>query len=591
MWKRMVLLGGILVAVLLVLGAAGYFALKPARLTEALEREVLARTGSRLAYTGSPRVTLWPAVTVSLDQPLLPAPGGSGPPLLKARTLRLETGFSALMSGEAAGIALVLEEARLNLTIDQAGKANWQLPPGSAAAPAGLPLSMKIAKGTIAYLDERAGVALTASDIDAAVVPLANGEGVAFKGSLVLDQRFSRFDGELKSLARLASEGSPLSLRLDGPGLTAGFDGRLSAVRGLNLAGQLSASSKDLGGLASWFGLAALAGPLPQEVSLAGAIDAGPETVALKRTTLTLGGALATGDLAISRSKGRLALTGLLSADAFDLAPFAAALFPARTGPVDFTALGGFDASFRVEAKTISFAARPLAAGRVEINLAAGALDVKAPDLALFGGKAAVQLVLDGSQPIPAVLLAVNGRDLDGAALSAELGSGVLAGKLSAALSVAGSGKTGEDLLATLKGAGELGLKDGQLNGFDLATLIRRAGGEILEGVTLVPGAATPVTAAGMTFKFADGIGFSDAIALKGPGLTLDGKGEVDFPRGAADLSFAATLGGKPLPAALLVKGPLTALRIYPDVTGILDRSAEAFADLKKRGWPERATP
>ncbi|MGE3874913.1 MAG: AsmA family protein, partial [Parvibaculaceae bacterium] len=78
------------------------------------------------------------------------------------------------------------------------------------------------------------------------------------------------------------------------------------------------------------------------------------------------------------------------------------------------------------------------------------------------------------------------------------------------------------------------------------------------------------------------------------PALTFTGKGEVDLLRQAIDLKVdpqlavagadAATPQLAKFPVAIQVKGPWAAPRIYPDMPGILEDPASAYAALKKLG-------
>jgi AsmA protein len=204
-------------------------------------------------------------------------------------------------------------------------------------------------------------------------------------------------------------------------------------------------------------------------------------------------------------------------------------------------------------------------------------------------------LVLDGKADPPTVQFNVNGEGLIAEkALPAAVGFGDMSGKLSPSLSVNATGRTLAELISTLKGQASLRVVSGTIKSVDLTGAFGKVATAILDGWGRDESHSTPFEALSATFTLADGIAQTSNLILTSPSLTFTGKGEVDLLRQAIDLKVdprllaATSTATAPqfatFPVAVQVKGPWVGPRIYPDMPGILEDPAAAYAALKKLG-------
>jgi AsmA protein len=145
-----------------------------------------------------------------------------------------------------------------------------------------------------------------------------------------------------------------------------------------------------------------------------------------------------------------------------------------------------------------------------------------------------------------------------------------------------------------LKGQASFRIVSGSIRAIDLKATFGKVANAILEGWGRDERAATSFDALSATFLIADGIAETGNLMLTSPALSFTGKGEADLLRQALDLKVDPRLSVSPpassppqfatFPVAIQVKGPWGAPRIYPDMPGILEDPASAYAALKKLG-------
>jgi AsmA protein len=257
--------------------------------------------------------------------------------------------------------------------------------------------------------------------------------------------------------------------------------------------------------------------------------------------------------------------------------------------------LESFDASLDVSARAFARGAFRTGPARLTVSLHDGKLDLKLDKAAYVGGTLDLALDVDSKAEPPAFQFSVNGDGLAAdKALVAAVGLADISGSLSPSFSVTASGRSLDELISTLKGQAAFRIVSGSIKALDLKAALGKVANVIVEGWGRDKRAATSLDALSATFTIADGIAATTNLTLTSPALTFTGKGEVDLLRQAVDLkvdpqllSAAAGSAAPPparFPVAIQVKGAWTAPRIYPDMPGILEDPASAFAALKKLG-------
>jgi AsmA protein len=337
---------------------------------------------------------------------------------------------------------------------------------------------------------------------------------------------------------------------------------------------------------------------------LAGPIESSSKGLSFSKAQFVLDDMRGEGDIALAQGRERPSVDAKVTAQTIDLTRYGgAAAQPATaflTAPwssrrLELSALKSLDADLDVTAQAFAYGAFRTGAARLTANLRDGNLDLKLGKAVYAEGTLDLALVIDGKAEPPALQLSVNGEGLAAdKALPAALGFGDLAGRLSPSLSVNATGRTLAELVSTLKGQASFRIVSGSIRAIDLKATFGKVANAILEGWGRDERAATSFDALSATFLIADGIAETGNLMLTSPALSFTGKGEADLLRQALDLKVDPRLSVSPpassppqfatFPVAIQVKGPWGAPRIYPDMPGILEDPASAYAALKKLG-------
>jgi len=605
---RKIILACLAITAVLIVAAGTFLTSRIRAVSADLAERVESHTGVAVASSGLPGVSFWPRFAVTLDNVVLPAPKGmtSGPlATIEAMHIVPEDG---LFGWGKNGIAeIVLEHPSINLIIGADGRANWNYDAkASAGAPDGLPL--RIVNGRIAFLDERTGTAVALADVEAQTALSGPADELTAKGAFVWNERRASFTLFVKSPQRIAEDGSPTDVTLQAPGLSFQFSGRTALVKGFELDGQAGIKGTDLAMAASWFGAALPAGMDGARFDLAGAIDSSARGLLFTNAQFMLDDMRGQGDVGLAFGKGRPKLDADVVVDMIDLTRYSATSATASTAflanpwssaRLNLSALRSLDAILKVGTNAFAYGAFRTGPAELSANVTDGLLDLKIAKATYAEGTLDIALKIDGKADTPAIEFSANGEGIAAdKALLAALGFGNMRGRLSPSLSLQASGDTLADLVSTLKGHASFRTVGGSLAGVDLSGVFGKVSTAIIEGWNRDDRQSTAFDALSATFAISDGIAETSNLVLTSPTLTFTGKGEVDLLRQALDLkvdpqlavaaSPSATAPAAPqratFPVAIQVKGPWTAPRIYPDMPGILEDPAGAYAALRKLG-------
>lgn len=601
---RKVLLAILAVAAVIIV-AAGVFLTSRVRAVSAdLAQRVEGQTGVKVTSSGLPGISIWPRFSVSLGNVVLASPKdvASGP-LATVEALRVVPAGGLLGLGNDGIAEVILERPSINLIVNADGRANWNY---GATPQAGDPsqLPLRIVDGRIAFLDERNGAAAEITKIESQVALAGPADQLDAKGAFVWNERRATFTLYLKSPQRVAEDGSPTDLTLQAPGLDFQFSGRTALTSGFELDGQAKINGTDLSLAASWFGASLPPGMNGARFEIAGAVETSDKGLAFTKSQFALDDMSGEGDVAMARGSGRPTIEAKIAAQIVDLTRYGSATSSLATSflgtpwsskTIDLSALKSFDANIDISAQAFTRGAFRTGPAHLTAALHDGNLDLKLNKAAYVGGTLDLALNIDGRSEPPVFQFGVNGDGLaaDKALLTA-VGLADISGSLSPSLSLTASGHSLDELVSTLKGQAALRIVSGTIKALDLPADFGKVTHAILEGWGHDEHAVTPFDALSATFNISDGIAATTNLTLTSPSLSFTGKGEVDLLRQAIDLkvdpkfSSVAADPAAPQPAkfpvAIQVKGPWTGPRIYPDMPGILEDPASAFAALKKLG-------
>ncbi len=592
-----------LVAAAVIIVAAGIFLTNRIRSVSAeLAQRIESQTGVKVASSGLPGISFWPRFSVSLSNVVLAGPKGvSAGPLATIETMRIVPAGGLLGLGDGGIAEVVLERPSVNLLVSADGTANWNYGATTKGdEPSQLPL--RISEGKIAFLDERSGAAAEITDVESQVGFAGPADEFNAKGAFVWNERRAAFTLFLKSPQRVAEDGSPTDLTLQAPGLDFQFSGRTVLTSGFELDGQAKIKGTDLWLAASWFGAHLPAGMNGARFELAGAVETSSKGLAFIKAQFALDDMSGEGDIALARGNGRPMIEAKVAARTVDLTRYGgAATSPASSflntpwssKPIDLSLLQSFDANLDVAAHALARGAFRTGPAHLTASLREGNLELKLDKAAYLGGT--LDLALSVAGKAETFQFSINGDGLAAdKALLASLGLAEVSGTLSPSISVTASGHSLDELISTLNGQASFRIVSGAIKTLDLPAAFGKVAHAILEGWGRDERVSTSFDAFSASFTIADGIAATTNLILTSPALSLTGTGEIDLLRQAVDLKVdprlpvagadAATPPRASFPVAIQVKGPWAAPRIYPDMPGILEDPASAYAALKKLG-------
>ncbi|WP_026790704.1 AsmA family protein [Pleomorphomonas oryzae] len=362
---------------------------------------------------------------------------------------------------------------------------------------------------------------------------------------------------------------APVEARLNGPILSAGFDGDIDPMA-FSANGSLTLASRQLPMLAGVAGL-------PAEASLDGQLEAGAGRMTLSDARLILGDGAFAGLLDLSTAGDRSRLTGRLSGDTVDIAALAGAFGEALSGtsrPL-WTAT---DADLRIEATRIAAGPVAAAGGPVDLHLGDKGAEIGLPHLSLGGGSGSAALTVKaGDRPAYVLKGKLEGARL--ASLAPLIGS-VADGEINLAADVSAEGKKRDDLFKSATGSADFSIVHGTLDGLDPVALIGRLAHSVQTGFGSDRGRFGFDKLSGHV-KLVRGLVTGDNLAFAAGNLQLTGAGTLGLAGGALDLRLKPTMKDYPdFEAPVAVVGPLAAPRLYPDLPGLIGDPTAGYAHL-----------
>ena len=269
---------------------------------------------------------------------------------------------------------------------------------------------------------------------------------------------------------------------------------------------------------------------------------------------------------------------------------------PWSNASIDVNGLNYVDAQVRISAAELNIGQARFAPVAIEAAIGGGVLKASFPNLGAYGGQVSGQLTVDASSGSPGYALS---SDLVGVRALPLLSSAAdfdkIDGKLQAKIAVRSSGASQRAIMSNLGGTVFANFQDGAIRGINVAQMIRSLTSGTLSGWQEGREQSTDLTQLSASFRIEKGQATSSDLSLVGPLVRMTGAGTIDLA--AKTLAFRVepklvmtTEGqgrvGDPvgLGIPVVIDGPWSEPRIYPDMAGILDNPDAAYARLKEMG-------
>ena len=288
-----------------------------------------------------------------------------------------------------------------------------------------------------------------------------------------------------------------------------------------------------------------------------------------------------------------------------DFQRLAVAMSPGRGGSgaqpwsnatIDFNGLNYVDAQARISAAEIGIGDGRFAPAALDATLASGVLKVQLENLGAYDGNANGDLTIDASTGNPVFALRTDLTNVRALPLLRSMADfDRLDGKMQAKISVRSTGNSQRAIVTNMSGTVFAIFQDGAIRGLNVAQMIRSLTSSPLSGWQEGEALSTDLTQLSASFKIDKGQAQTTDLNLVGPLVRMTGAGTIDL--GTRQIGFRVepklvmtTEGqgraGDPVGFGIpvMIEGPWTGPRIYPDMQGILDNPDAAYARLKEMG-------
>ena len=449
--------------------------------------------------------------------------------------------------------------------------------------------------GDITGLSLDAKIQDVAKPVDMAGKLVWQGQEVTFKAQVA--------PADILSSPSIAKTSGPVSLSVASKYLNASANGTVGADG--TFKGKALVASPSLDALLRWLGQAG--SPSLQDFAFDGTVDGSPQGIAFTKANVGINGVSASGEGAIQLGTP-LNIRTALKFPKLDFAAFAGEGSGAATNrkagagssdaSIDLSFLKGLDTQIDVAADKIGYGAVFAGPVKTRLVVAGGKAHLTVPRSPFYGGTIAAELSADGSGDVPAVKLEMAIADAAAASLLDDAaGFNRLEGALVTNVAVSGAGKTTKTLSRSLSGTASMKFSDGAVRGIDIAEVYNNLIGLLSSGFKADEHKKTTFAELGASFAIEEGIAQSNDISLLSPLVRMDGSGKIDLaeqtlvinlnPRVVASLSGqGGDIEAEGIGVPVIVDGTLSAPRIYPDLSKLLQNPQGALDMLGRLGLP-----
>lgn len=617
---------GILVLLVVAVVAAPFFVSTEA-ITSRIVAEVKDRTGRDLRIGSDTRLALFPSIAIEAKDVALSNPGGlDAGSVVSMGEIKVDLALMPLISGDINVERFVLIKPVIALAVDSEGRPNWDFSTGEPAeggtAESGGPGSgrvgnvrlgqIEIVEGELSYADARDGTSRKASNINFTLTlpdltsPLEAAGTADWNGETV------KLDIDMGSPQDLMDgKATPFAATVESAHLNTAFKGSVSAVdANLAITGDMEAKTPSLRELARWAGSPLAPGNGLAAFSMSSKVNYAESTITASDAKFSLDGMNAQGSAVVALGGERPSVRGNLGVDKIDVNQYMGGGGSAGSGSggsggsgggwsdakFDFSGLGAVDADLKLAANAIAYKAIQIGKSALAVTIAGGKLTAKLTQLALYGGSGSGTLTLDGGAKTPAMaasfaLGGVDARPL----LTDAMDMKWLEGTGELGINVVAQGASQRQMIGSLGGNANLKFTNGAIRGINIPQMLRSLGSNPLNGWSGGEAQKTDFSSFSATFQISKGVASNSDMQLVGPLVRMTGAGTISMPSQSIDYKVqpklvaslegqggALDLSGLDIP--VIIKGPWSNPRIYPDIEGVLQNPEAAYKAIKNVG-------
>lgn len=536
-------------------------------------------TGHKVSFHGDPTVSFSPYLGIELSDLVVTSAADEpdGMPLLMVEQVRGKLGLIAALAGKVSVVEYRFIRPKLTLTVSAAGAANWAFARGElhdAFAQAGTdgdstgssttgPFvlgDIEFQDGIIDYANAESGNSKSFTNVTGVLhwhntdAPMDLSASAVWGGEnftvfMDVDQPLTLFAGGQSAVSALVRS-APFELE---------YNGEANMLSDLYLAGAVSGqvpSVQRLAEILDWdFGYFTKI----RELRLEGDINATSETVAMTDVEVNLGDQSASGVLSLTRDENDDPhLNGTLAFGQVDATTYLASI----TDAAEVAQNQGsrkFDVDLRVSANSLKIGPIVLEnlAAAISQTMYGWAFDVG--DATTFGGSLIAKVGQHQADQGKVHSVEASLRNADAAALSAFLSDGKIgpSGQMDVDINMKSSGLEATQLLPNANGELYFNIRDGQIVGLDLNSLLTQEneGSSVLHPLSI--GGSTPFEQFETKFFINRGIASISKSVLKSENSSIQFHGNADLFRGGIALRAQSLTDEGPTGQRLFIGGSL----------------------------------
>ena len=215
--------------------------------------------------------------------------------------------------------------------------------------------------------------------------------------------------------------------------------------------------------------------------------------------------------------------------------------------PIDLSGIAGLTGNFKLQAGTLRSRGITVTGLNLRLRASGGKLEIEPLRAGLYGGTVQATARADAATGALSASGVLTGIDV-GPLLHDLAQSKLLSGRGNARFALTSRGASVAALRRGLGGTASIALRDGAIEGFNLAQTIRRAKATLgSSGSAAQSGSAgeqTDFSALDASVVITNGVARNDDLNLKSPLLRVGGSGTVDIGAGSVDYLLKTTIVG-----------------------------------------------
>jgi AsmA protein len=339
---------------------------------------------------------------------------------------------------------------------------------------------LSIVDGFITYDNAESGASSELSAVNLNITWRSRSEQALATGTMVWRGETVEMTG---SLARppdfFAGRSSPATLAIRSTPLRLSFQGSAYAAGEMGLDGDLRITTPSLRHALEWIGRGIGDGPTLGTASITAKAKVTGTSITFSDATIALDGNEAAGGVTVALGGERPRFQGTLAFKTLDISPYMESFRAGLAGSRDWNpaainlpVLRDTDLDFRLSAQQVAIGGARIGPAAASAVGTGGHVSVDIGDLQIYGGSLKATLTADLTDPVVAVMVRADLRDVPTRAALANLaGVDAIDGTGSAAVDVSGRAESWNALLRSAAGSVSIKLVNCSIAGFDISQL------------------------------------------------------------------------------------------------------------------------